>query len=163
MKRSSSLLSFPFIVRLLGVLSLAVSLPEQSAEAATRNWQNSGTDFNTAGNWSGGVPGSGDTARFNSAEGTQPNLSASLTINNLDFTAPAIVYALTSANTGIKLTLLRTGTGGASAINAVNTTGTNTIDAPLVLGAAANSTQTFTQASGGTLIVNGVISSTNNN
>jgi autotransporter-associated beta strand protein len=162
MKRpDSSLLSFPFIVRLLGVLTLAVSLPEQSAQAATQTWQNSGTDFNTAGNWSGGIPGSGDTARFNSAEGMQPNLSASLTIDQLQFTNAGVGYDLTSSNTGIKLTLMRIGTGGASAINAVNTTGTNTIDAPLVLGAAANSTQTFTQAGGGTLIVNGVISSTN--
>jgi hypothetical protein len=113
--------------------------------------------FNTATNWSGGIPGPNDTARFNSAEGAQPNLSASLTINNLDFAAPAIGYDLTSSNTGIKLTLMRTGNGGASAIDAVNTSGTNIIDAPLILRAAANQTQTFTQATGGTLIVNGVI------
>jgi autotransporter-associated beta strand protein len=163
MKRpSSSLLSFAFIVRVLGVLTLAASLPEQSAEAGTQTWQNNGTDFNDPNNWSSGVPGPTDTARFNSAMGTQPNLSASLAINNLNFTSAGVGYDLTSSNTGIKLTLMRTGTGGASAINAVNTSGTNTIDAPLILGAAANQTQTFTQSSGGTLIVNGVISNTNN-
>src|ERR1700680_4452339 len=163
MKRAfSSLFSVPSILRVLGVLTLAVSLLGPSVQAATQNWQNSGTDFNTAGNWSSGVPGPADTARFNSAMGTQPNLSASLTINNLNFTSAGVGYDLRSSNTGIKLTLMRTGTGGASAIDAVNTSGTNTIDAPLILGAAANQTQTFTQSSGGTLIVNGVISSTNN-
>jgi autotransporter-associated beta strand protein len=160
-------LSFPFIARILGLLALAVSLPEQSAEAANRTWQNNGTDFNTAGNWSGGgggvVPGPNDVARFNSAMGTQPNLSASLTIQELNFsTAAASGYDLTSSNTGIKLTLTNTGTAGTSAINASNTSGTNIIDAPIVLGAGNGLTQTFTQLSGGTLIVNGAISSTNN-
>src|SRR5205814_5361640 len=48
-----------------------------------------------------------------------------------------------------------------TAITASNTSGTNTIDAPLILGAAAGSTQTFTQSSGGTLVINGIISNTN--
>src|ERR1700731_2641442 len=105
------LLSFPLIVRVLGVLTLAVSLPERSAEAATQTWQNNGTNFNDPNNWSSGVPGASDTARFNSAMGTQPNLTASLTINNLNFTNTAVGYDLTSSNTGnIKLTLMRIGT-----------------------------------------------------
>ena len=54
-----------------------------------------------------------------------------------------------------------TGTGAGGAINAANTSGTNTIDAPIILGAAAGQTQTFTQANGGTLVVNGIILSTN--
>ncbi|MFZ3377649.1 MAG: autotransporter-associated beta strand repeat-containing protein, partial [Chthoniobacterales bacterium] len=157
-----SLLSFPLIARVLGLLMLAVSLPEQSAQAANRNWQNTGTDFNDPNNWTGGVPGPNDVARFNSAMGMQPNLSASLTIRELNFSnAASSGYDLTS-NTGIQLTLTSTSTGGTSAINAVNTSGTNIIDAPIVLGAAANSTQTFTQGIGGTLVVNGVISNTNN-
>ena len=134
----SSLPSFPSILRVLGVLTLAVSLPEQSAEAANQTWQNSGTDFNTAGNWSGGVvPGPNDVARFNVVMGTQPNLTVSRTIQELNFSAATSSgYDLTSSNTGIKLTLTNTGSGGTSAINAANTSGTNTIDAPILLGAA---------------------------
>src|SRR3984893_661598 len=165
MKRTfSSLFSVPSILRVLGLLTLVVSLLEQSAQAANQTWQNNGTDFNTGNNWSNGVvPGPNDVARFNSAMGTQPKLSASLTIQELNFSATsASGYDLTSSNTGIKLTLTNTGTAGASAINAANTSGTNTIDAPIVLGAGNGLTQTFTQASGGTLIINGVISNTNN-
>ncbi|HWY05534.1 MAG TPA: hypothetical protein VNY24_01660, partial [Candidatus Acidoferrales bacterium] len=160
----SSLLSFPFIVRLLGLLTLAVSLLEQSAHATDKVWKNGNPDFNKNAAWSpSGVPGPGDVADFNSAMGVQPNMSASVTIQELTFsTGASSGYDLTSSNTGIKLTLTNTGTAGSSAIYSANTSGINTIDAPLVLGAAANSTQTFTQVSGGTLVVNGVISDTNN-
>src|SRR5207237_9311982 len=86
----------------------------------------------------------------------------SLTIQELNFSATSSSrYDLTSTNTSIKLTLTNTGTGATSAINAANTSGINTIDAPIILGAAASSTETFTQANGGTLVINGVISSTN--
>jgi len=38
--------------------SIATLLANQSAHAATFNWQNTGTDWNTAGNWSAAtVPG----------------------------------------------------------------------------------------------------------
>jgi len=126
-------------------------------------WGNTGTNFNTGTSWSGGTaPGISDVAVFSSAVITQPNLSGALTIQELNFSvAAASGYDLTSSNTGVKLTLTNTGTGATSAINAANTSGTNTIDAPIILGAAAGSTQTFTQANGGTLVVNGVISSTN--
>src|SRR5438552_14248873 len=142
---------------------LAVFLPEQSAQAGNKTWGNTGTDFNAGASWSGGTaPGSSDVAVFNSAKITQPNLSASLTIQELNFSATSSSgYDLTSTNTSIKLTLTNTGTGATSAINAANTSGTNTIDAPIILGAAASSTETFTQANGGTLVVNGIISSTN--
>src|SRR5438876_1057301 len=144
------------------VLVLAFFLPERSAHAANRTWNNSGTDFNTSTNWGGGVPGNGDVAVFNVAAITQPNLSASLTIKELNFSATTSSgYDITSSSTSIKLTLTNTGTGAGGAINAANTSGTNTIDAPIILGAAAGQTQTFTQANGGTLVVNGIISSTN--
>src|SRR5438552_1360712 len=144
------------------VLVLAFFLPERSAHAANRTWSNTGTDFNAGASWGGTAPGSADVAVFNVAAITQPNLSASLTIKELNFSATTSSgYDLTSSSTSIKLTLTNTGTGAGSAINAANTSGTNTIDAPIVLGAAAGSTQTFTQAAGGTLIMNGVISNTN--
>jgi fibronectin-binding autotransporter adhesin len=134
------------------------------APDASRTWNNTGTDFNSGGSWMGGVvPGAGDVAVFNVARVTNPNLSASLTIQELNFsTAASSGYDLTSSTTSIKLTLTNIGTGATSAINAANTSGTNTIDAPLILGASTGSTQTFTQASGGTLVVNGIISGTIN-
>ena len=145
-----------------GVL-LGLFFAPEFAQAANRIWGNSGTNFNSGTSWSGGTaPGSNDVAVFNAAMVTQPNLSGSLTIQELNFSlAASSGYDLTSSNTGVKLTLTNTGTGATSAINAANTSGTNTIDAPIILGAAAASTQTFTQASGGTLVMNGIISSTN--
>ena len=141
--------------------TLTLLLLGHVAYAANKTWSNTGTDFNTTGNWSGGAPGIGDVAVFDVAMVMNPNLSASLTIQELSFsTAGASGYDLTSSSTSIKLTLTNTGTGTSSAINSAITSGTNTIDAPIVLGAASG-TQSFTQSNGGTLIVNGVISSTN--
>ena len=155
-------LSFPFVARALGLLTLAVSLLGSSAHAANKTWNNTGTDVNATGSWTGGVPGTGDTAVFSTAKVTNPNLSASLTIQELNFsTTSSSGYDLTSSSTSIKLTLTNTGTGMTSAINSANTSSTNTIDCPIVLRAANGTTQTFTQASGGTLVINGVISSTN--
>src|SRR6266513_3325658 len=152
----------PMLRRNLGRLLALLMLLEQSAQAANRTWGNTGTDFNLGASWGGNAPGINDVAVFSSAMVTQPNLSSSLTIQELNFSATTSSgYDLTSSNTGIKLTLTNTGTGATSAINAANTSGTNTIDAPIILGAAAASTQTFTQAAGGTLVVNGIISSTN--
>jgi hypothetical protein len=157
-RSSNGILTLFFIVAIMSLL-----VP--NGQAANRNWQNSGTDFNTGTNWSGNaVPGPSDMATFGTAKITNPNLSASVTTQLLNFsTAASSGYDLTSSTTSIKLTLTSTGTAATSAINAANTSGTNTIDAPLVLGAAANATQTFTQASGGTLILNGAITSTNTN
>src|SRR5438552_4678615 len=143
------------------VLVVAFFLPERSAHAANRTWSNTGTDFNSGGSWGGTAPGAADVAVFSSAAITQPNLSASLTTKELNFSATTSSgYDITSSSTSIKLTLTNTGTGAGGAINAANTSGTETIDAPIVLGAAAGQTQTFTQANGGTLVVNGIISST---
>lgn len=125
--------------------------------AADTTWQNSGTDFNTPANWSGGVPGSGDVAVFGNARSTNPALSASLTIQELNFSSiTSSGYVLSSGN-GSLLTLTNTGTGSTGAISASNTSGTNTISAGLVLGAASGATQTFTQAAGGTLALSGPI------
>ena len=143
---------------LLGTLLTA--LLGHCAYAANKIWNNTGTDFNSPGSWIGGVPGIGDAAVFDVVRVTNPNLSASLTIQQLNFsTAAASGYDLTSSNTSINLTLTNTGTGASSAIESAITSGTNTIDAPIVLGAISG-TQTFDQAAGGTLVVNGVVSST---
>jgi fibronectin-binding autotransporter adhesin len=138
-----------------GLLSLlACSGPALSADRA---WNNTGTDFNAAGSWTGGVPTSADRGLFNAAAVTQPNLSASLTLQGLSFTASG--YTLTSSGIGTQLTL--TNTGVSTSNSALNTSAgtTNIINAPIVLGAAAGVTQTFTNA--GNLTFNGVISSAN--
>lgn len=134
-----------------------------NAPLAVRTWANTGTDFNAGASWGGTAPGSADVATFSTAESTQPNLTASLTIQELNFSAAgASGYDLTSAGASTKLTLTNTGGGAGSAINSIITSGTNTIDAPIVMGAAAAATQTITQSgNGGNLTVNGAISSTN--
>ena len=130
-----------------------------AANGAVKTWNNGGTDFNATGNWTGGVPGSADTATFDTAASMQPNISSNITIKNLNFAATGTGYDLTSSNTSIALTLVGTQTGATTAaIASQNATGNTIIDAPLVLGAAAGSVQQFTQANGGTLTLNGVIS-----
>ncbi len=147
---------FPFLC----ILALAL-LAGQSLRAGTPTWNNTGTDFNTGTDWTTGVPGSGDTATFNVVKGTNPNLSVSDTILGLNFSATgASGYDLTNSS-GAVLTLTNVGTTtGTAAINGTNTSGTNTISSALTLGGAAASQAAFIQAAGGTLVVNGNISST---
>lgn len=125
-------------------------------DAAVRTWNNTGTDFNAGSSWTGGAPGSGDIATFSGAPGTQPNVTANISIDGLDFsTTDASGYVLSS--TGGVLELLSTSTSvGAAAITGRNTSGTNTISADLHLGAGSD--QTFRQAEGGTLVLSGAIS-----
>lgn len=139
-----------------------MSLLEQSARANNKTWGNTGTTWGANSSWNPTAADSGDVAVFDSAAIIQPRLNAATTIQELNFsTTTSSGYDITSPGPSYTLTLTNTGTGTTSAINAANTSGTNTIDCPLVLGAASGSTQTFTQASGGTLIVNGLISNTN--
>jgi fibronectin-binding autotransporter adhesin len=145
-------------------------------------WINAGNDFNTAANWTGiagghAPPQAGDVAWFQSAVSNKaPNLSSNAssigTLSGLYFNGTAASgYSITSSTTSIKFTLTATGAtigsetsdSTAVAIGAENTSGTNTISAPIILGAAASSTQTIYQATGGTLAISGVISNTNSN
>lgn len=131
------------------------------SRAASTTWNNGGTDFNNGANWTNGLPGSGDNAVFSGAASVQPELSADITIQGLTFGGVgAIGYAFTQS--AGSLTLTNTGAGVLSAIYAQNTSGLNTIAAPIVLGGAAATTATFTQAgAGGSLHISGNISSTN--
>jgi autotransporter-associated beta strand protein len=142
-------------------------------------WNNTGSDFNSTGSWTGGVvPTSADVAAFTaSVSNLTVNLSSNSggvgTIAGLYFKGTgSINYDITSSSTSIKFTLSGTSTSNgailaedsvanANAIRADNTSGTNTIDAPIILGGAAATSQAFVQARGGTLVINGVISSTN--
>src|SRR3979411_3499288 len=65
---------------------IALASPQQSARATDITWQNTGTNFNSGSSWNNGtVPGSSDVADFDAPRITQPNLSASLTIQELYF------------------------------------------------------------------------------
>ncbi len=141
----------------------AALLVSGQAQAAIFTWNNTGTDVNTSTSWSSSTSGgvaTGGTLVFNAAATTQPNLSSALSLASIYFsTAAASGYDLTSSSGNtVALTLTGTGIGSTSAIRSANTSGANTIDAALVLGAAAGTTQTFQQTSGGTLVINGVIS-----
>jgi autotransporter-associated beta strand protein len=148
--------------------------PGPGSSDGESDWKNlGGTDWNTGTNWtavSGGAPpAAGDVAWFKTAFSSgQPNLSASTSIAGIYFNSTGTSgYDITSSSTSIKLTLTAIGAGIASetsnasavAIGAQNTSGTNIIDVPVILGAtAAPLDQTFFQAGGGTLVINGVIS-----
>ncbi|MEI6493349.1 MAG: autotransporter-associated beta strand repeat-containing protein [Verrucomicrobiota bacterium] len=144
-----------------GLILLAL-LP-QSAQSATSTWKNTGTDWNTSGNWNGTVtpPGSADTALFNTTATNQPNLSANTTINTLSLSATTGGWTL-SATGGAVLTLLSTSaTAGSEAIYSNNTGQTaNTISAPIVLGAANGTTQVINAPASSNLVLTGPISST---
>ena len=147
--------------RIIAALAAAL-LAAPLANAADKTWAPGTTNFNLGTNWTGGLPGTGDNANFSGAAGTQPQLTANTTVQGLTFaTTTSSGYTLSTAAGPFALTLTNTGTAATSAINAANTSGTNTISAPIVLGAASAATQTFTQATGGTLAISGVISEAN--
>jgi fibronectin-binding autotransporter adhesin len=134
---------------------------------AARTWGNTGTDFNTGSNWVGGTaPGAGDNANFTAAEVTNPNLSSSVSIAGLFFKGTGSSGYDVTASIGTSFTLTgssTSGSGGTSnsdsaAIRSDATSGTNTIDAPLILAPSSGSISTFFNATGGTLILNGAIS-----
>ena len=142
--------------------------PSATPDDAQRVWNNTGTNFNSNASWSGSFPGANDVAAFATAPVTQPQLTANDTIAGLYFAGTGTSgYDLTRSGTTQTLTLAGTATNtagnensnaSAAAIGAENTSGTNTIDVPLILAPVSGVTSTFFQAAGGTLTVNGVIS-----
>ncbi|MFL6543133.1 MAG: PEP-CTERM sorting domain-containing protein [Chthoniobacterales bacterium] len=154
------------------VLSLlsAGLLFNDSVQAAARVWANTGTDYNAAASWNAGAgpaPGAGDVGQFSAAAVTQPNLTSSLSNAGLYFFGTGTSGYDVTGSAGIVLTLTGVSTSGsggtsnssAAAIRADNTSGTNTIDVALSLAPATTTTSVFVQAAGGTLVVNGAISS----
>src|SRR6185503_10934427 len=81
---------------------LAVILAASFANGAQKTWNNIGTDFNSAGSWTGGVPAAGDVALFTAQRTTQPNLSGSLSIAGLLFQGTAAAgYTITNTNSAV--------------------------------------------------------------
>lgn len=136
-----------------------------SVQADITTWGNfSGTtSFTDPAAWQGGLaPSVSGTALFNAAASASPNLATSTTISSLQFsTAASSGYNFTNSSSAV-LSLSGLGaTTATAAIASLNTTGSNVIGTDISLIAASGSTQSFSQASGGTLVFNGTIASTN--
>src|SRR6266478_4383401 len=136
---------------------------------AQQVWKNptGDTDFNVGTSWVSGIaPGAGDVGALTAAVVAQPNLSASLSISGLYFKGTgASGYDLTTTNTqtlALSATSTTIGTEigdtTAVAIGGENTSGTNTINVPIILAPTTGSNSTIFQAGGGTLTLNGAIS-----
>ena len=168
------------ILILVGILVVSVPefmagqdpTPSPTPDDAQQVWKNTAgnTDFNNGNSWvSGTAPGNNDVGAFTSAAVAQPNLSASVQIAGLYFKGTGTSgYDLTRLGITQTLTLTATATsignetnnGQAVAIGAENTSGTNTIDVPIILAPGTGTVSTIFQATGGTLVINGVISGT---
>ena len=152
------------IKRITGIaLPALLSVFAPATQAATRTWNPAGDgNFNNSANWSTTLPGASDIAQFGSASVNGPVLSAPITIGAINFTSTGTGYDLTASNIANALTLMSTNTGaGNSALASQVGSGNTQIDAALIFGAAAAATQQISQVNGGTLILNGAISSTN--
>ena len=149
--------------------SIAGLLAGHSAQAATRTWNNAaGGDFNTTGNWAGGIPVTADTGLFNSALTGNVTLSANAIPGSINFDLAAdnsTTHDLTiGANGGNTLTF---GNGGNLSVSGTLTgTGkTFTIAAPVILTPASATTAGFfsiqndAASSTNILVVSGGISS----
>ena len=147
---------------LFALVCSSVFVGSSLTQANIIDWGNTGTNFNSNGSWSGGTaPGGADIARFNSTKVFDPNLNSSLTIQGLTFTAGD--YTLSNSG-GAALTLTNTGsndTAQTSAILGDTNSGTNRINAPIILGGTAGLTQSISQKAGGILVINGTITNTN--
>jgi autotransporter-associated beta strand protein len=142
------------------MLLASISLILSHSAWAGDNWQNTGTDWNTASDWSAGVPTNQVYPVFGTNPVDQPNLSASDETNTLIFRSLTAGYDITATN-GATLTLdggYNNGDGSPYSYvfesSAVNTT----IAAPIAVDSSV--LDDFAQdAGGGTLTLSGVISS----
>ena len=131
--------------------ALTIAALTSVATADVLTWNSSGTNFNTAANWTNTtnplqprVPGFNDIADFSIALQTNPNISSTVAVLGLNFGSSAANFVLTSSvNTQLAI--------GSSGINADNTVGSNTISAALIL----NFNESIRQAAGGTLNITG--------
>ncbi|MFT3991762.1 MAG: autotransporter-associated beta strand repeat-containing protein [Luteolibacter sp.] len=118
------------------------------SQAAAITWTGTtSTDFEIGSNWGGTAPVNDLTTDVGTFTGTvtanQPALSANRSIAGLAFTTATGGWTLSGAANTLTI--------GATGISSTNTSGTNTISAGLILGAA----QSWTQATAGTLTASG--------
>src|SRR5580698_3737855 len=84
------------------LVSAGILLVPLAAQAqSTIPWADTGTDFATGSDWTGGIaPVTGDTAQFATPSPTfQPNLAANYSVNGVQFTAGAGTFNLSGAGT----------------------------------------------------------------
>jgi fibronectin-binding autotransporter adhesin len=107
-------------------------LAGSSLQAATRTWVgNTSADWNTAGNWSGAVPGSSDTAVFNSATANYSNITFATGSSLLTLSFSGTPESFTIGTTGGSILTLAS--GGSVTIGST-VTSSQTINAPLIIG-----------------------------
>jgi len=79
-------------IRLFILFFLVPFLTADIASAGDSNWAGPGSDFNTAGNWSAGIPM--DVATFNTAMPLSLSLSAPISLNAIVFNQGAAAYTI---------------------------------------------------------------------
>ena len=133
------------------IMCLALAWAAPAAMAATNIWQGGvSSDFNAPDNWSLSALDVADISTFTGAAAVQPNVTTDITVTQVNFLIDAINYNLSSAASAT-LTL-----SGAVPIKGLNTSGTNTVSAKLIL--SGGGTKSIQQAGNGTLVVSGNIS-----
>ncbi|MBS0633782.1 MAG: autotransporter-associated beta strand repeat-containing protein [Verrucomicrobia bacterium] len=106
-------------------LLFSVALSLAVARAATKTWTGaSNATWSTAGNWSGGVPGSADTVQFSTNTANDPNLTANTTVGAITFLSGTDAEAIAGSST---LTL-----AGLSGVGITNTSGQAHTFAPAI-------------------------------
>ncbi|MDA3873346.1 MAG: autotransporter-associated beta strand repeat-containing protein [Kiritimatiellae bacterium] len=149
--------------KLITFATSAIFMYTISLQAADRTWENTETDFNADGSWVGGTaPGSGDKGIFDAAVGTNPNLTAPITLQGIIFRDNADTYTLTSTG-GHALTLTNVNTAtNNSPFYQYNTSPSTviTINADLIFGATGSGNAQRATVSTGTLNINGAMTST---
>ena len=144
--------------RILVFAMCSLACASFSARAATYNWANSGTDWNTAANWGGaGFPGTlaSDVANFNVATTVNPFVSGTVTFSRMTAQGSAGTIGIS----GTTITLTSTGTLTGAAINYSSTTAL-TINAPIVFGAATGTQTINVNSASGTVAINNGITAT---
>lgn len=139
------------------MLGLGAVAGMTSMAGANTVWKNVGSDFNTAANWGSGLPSTTVGAQFNSGTIVQPNVSAAITVQLLDFNASG--YDLTSTSSADAITLSNVGTIVQASGGSQTSPYTNTVAAPLVLDGAGITQEMFVN-NYSTLNLSGVISGT---
>lgn len=127
--------------------SSASSAPLPSAPDATKIWANVGSDWATAGNWTGGAPANDtttDVASFGAdgAGAVNPNVASARSVAGITFNAGAFAYTISGAT----LTIGATGISDSA-------TNTETFSNSLAISAG----QTWTSNTGANLVVDGTI------
>ncbi|HEX8898511.1 MAG TPA: autotransporter-associated beta strand repeat-containing protein [Chthoniobacterales bacterium] len=139
-----------------GVLFWDADAASTTATGGTGNWLGGSTWRLTTSTGTLQAWDNGNTANLGGTAGTV-TVNGNVSATNLVFTVPG--YSISGAN---NITLTSTGTAsGSQAIQTTGSAGTTSVSAPIILGAAAGSTQTFSVGANTTLNISSAISEAN--